>query len=373
MNIFPHRLAVVLRAFAMLALGLLFTGCISRGHNSVKTGEKIVEETLFWRPERLYLQAAPHTRLYVEIDAVQGTEPDEATLQALRDFLGTYCQKPEGIQLVRDDVISKEEARSLSPAALTRRHLDGPPQNDGQTAYLYLLYYDGALCDRDPLGPDGKPIKRDKTKGHRGDNPHVDLLPYPAAIFVNSRYGLHRSRREILVHEAGHVLGLARRAEGTQMLHCLTETCLMQASISFHISRWLTLRDPITQHEFCADCRADLQAQATGPAAVNLRFIGSVMVRTEPGYHVLSLPGHAKLQVGPVTDADCAAFAAWVKAGPENPRDDSLRYQVKVTGVGIEELTEVINRAKKDPLELIRQATEALEKAVKSAEKDVKK
>lgn len=373
MNFFPHRLVVATRALAFCLLPLLLAGCISQPRIAEPISDADFAETAFVRTHLFYLQSTTYKRMYVEIDAVKGSEPKDATLAELQRFLATYCQKPEGIQLVRDDVISRQDAQGLSPEALTRRYLSGPPKDLGPVAYLYILYYDGALCDRPLIGPDGQPLKREQPSDRRGDNPHVNLLPYASAIYVNSRYGPKRVQRDLIKHEAGHILGQARRAEGTEHLHCLSENCLMRMTLKFQVSRWLTFRDPITQHELCADCRADLQAQAAGPAPGNLRFVGSVLVRSEPGYHVLSLPGHAKLQVGPLTDADCATFAAWAKAGPENPRDDSLRYQATVTDMDVDKLAEVIGRAKQDPLDIIRQATEALEKAVKSAEKDVKK
>src|SRR5207248_2380473 len=46
----------------------------------------------------------------------------------------------------------------------------------------------------------------------RNSNPHVDLLPYPAIIFMNGRYGPKWIRSQLVPHEAGHVLGLAHRA-----------------------------------------------------------------------------------------------------------------------------------------------------------------
>lgn len=374
MNSFPHRLVVATRALAFCLLPLLLAGCISQPRIAEPISDADFAETAFVRTHLFYLQSTTYKRMYVEIDAVKGSEPKDATLAELQRFLATYCQKPEGIQLVRDDVISRQDAQGLSPEALTRRYLSGPPKDLGPVAYLYILYYDGALCDRPLIGPDGQPLKREQPSARRGDNPHVNLLPYSSAIYVNSRYGPKRVQWDLIKHEAGHILGQARRAEGTEHLHCLSENCLMRMTLKFQVGRWLTFRDPITQHELCADCRAALQNATTNAAPSNLRFMGPVLVRTEPGYHVLTLPDHAGLLIGELTDQDYDEFVAWVKAGPEDPLNDSQRYHATTKNMDPDALLEVLARIKKDdPMKIIHTAAAALENFILEQKKNEKK
>jgi hypothetical protein len=68
-------------------------------------------------PDLLYLRPSPYSRLLVEVDAVEGCVPKESELQNLRDFLSKYCDKPDGIEIVRSDVIPAKAAKGLSSRA----------------------------------------------------------------------------------------------------------------------------------------------------------------------------------------------------------------------------------------------------------------
>src|SRR5262245_37343409 len=82
------------------AMSVLLTGC-STGRIAPPTMERVG----FWQPHLLYLESSPHSRLYVEVDSVEGCEPGDDTLNKLREFLAAYCRKPAGIEIVRGDVI----------------------------------------------------------------------------------------------------------------------------------------------------------------------------------------------------------------------------------------------------------------------------
>src|SRR5262249_43511308 len=90
----------------------------------------------------LYLHGAPHASLYVEVDAVEGTEPSDATLARLKEFLSTYCDKPAGITVARGTLIPREEAIGYSPQALASRYCQGPPVGDSNSppAFIEILY-----------------------------------------------------------------------------------------------------------------------------------------------------------------------------------------------------------------------------------------
>jgi hypothetical protein len=307
----------------------------------------------------------------VEVDAVAGCEPKDEVLGKLHDFLASHCQKPDGIEIVRGDVIPVEAARGLSRRTLARKYLNGPPKDRNETnspAFLYILFYDGALADRRATSEHGKTEPVAKHASERKQNPHVDLLPYPAIIYMNVRYTSINAPDLLLLHEAGHVLGFARRTNGAAALHCKNPKCLMNAALSWHISRWLTLRDPIQQRTFCSDCEAESQENSKQSPAANLRFIGPVMVRSENGYHVLNLPFAITLVVGDLDEEECWKQADELRELKNIPNLDSgIMHQMLVDrriDKDNEELHAVIQRAKADPLELVRDMAEELEKRV---------
>src|SRR5436190_8412847 len=151
-----------------------------------------VKRTSFWQPQLLYILSSPHSRLYVEVDAVEGCQPSDVTLNKLREFLTAYCNKPAGIDIVRGDVIPAATARGIPLRALARKFMNGPPESTSSSfpAYLYVLYCDPALCDKSPITDIDQPSVT--TTAHRQKaeiKPHVDPLPYPPVMYINPRYG----------------------------------------------------------------------------------------------------------------------------------------------------------------------------------------
>ena len=368
-----RRIGINWRCFAvsvLAAVGLL-TGCASKPPRSDSTDlSNITQRSNFWYPHLMYLLAAPHNRLYVEVDAVEGCEPGEDNLKLLRQFLASYCQKPGGIEIVRNDVIPIKDAQGLSRRSLARKFLNGPPEHSGSPpAFMYVLFYDGAVADKPMM------VASQTAQSHspeRDKNPHVEFLPYPAIIYDNARYGIPTSRDELLIHEAGHLLGLAQRDVGAAGYHCLDEECLMNPTIRVHISRLLTLRDPVRQRQLCAQCAAQLASSLKQAPPANVRFVGPVLVRSEIGYHVLSLPSRVKLIVGSLTDQDCRDYAAAVKVGKPNPEPgDTLQCDVLIKTLEFADTAEVekiIQRAKADPYDAVRTGASYSEKRLHQSE-----
>ncbi|MEQ1751249.1 MAG: hypothetical protein ABL974_17610 [Prosthecobacter sp.] len=351
--------------FALICLCLISVGCSSFRKAKSDTRSDIIEATGFWQPHLMYLLKSPYARLYVEVDAVKGSEPDAARLDKLREFLKAHCQKPGGIEIVRDDVIPIQEAQGLPHKILAQRFIDGPPKQAGsdQAAYLYVLCYDGALCDRA-----AKPKPKDQRE--RNANPHVDYLPYPAAMYLNTRYARLLDGYlgdDLALHEAGHLLGLSRRKMGASGHHCLDSRCLMKAQIAFRFGRLLTGRDPVTQHQLCQGCETELVESAKAAPSAKLRFVGPVLVRSETGYHVLSLPGHLKLVVGALTDRDCRNYAIVVREKSQMLEGEkySMRYIGEVDKPPLPAKTKsALRRAKNDPYAVVREVATGLEKAL---------
>ena len=181
----------------------------------------------------LYLRPDRYRSLYVEIDAVEGTEFSEAELKRFEAFWAEWCDKPEGIRVVSSSVIARSAARGHSANSLARRYLDGPvlATNGAQPAYLYVLVYDNRVNRNPAQSPRGvsqwpvkDPVPRRLAKS---ENPHVASFPYPAMIYIDRSWlGCLLPKRywyDTLMHEAGHVMGLVSRESRAGGFHCATK------------------------------------------------------------------------------------------------------------------------------------------------------
>lgn len=343
---------------ALVVSCLTLASCATPRSARSQDDPELVRLIEFWRTYQLYLQASTHPRLYVELDAVAGYVPSEVALGKLRAFLTAYCDKPGGIELVRSDVIPAATARGVPPRALARKFINGPPETPATTppAFLYVLFYDGVLSRQPAVAETGQPVAKTAPRPRaRGENPRTDLLPYPA-IFMNANWGPKAARDGELVHEAGHALGLAFRPTHAFDGHCLDHECLMTASV--HIGRLLFGRDAMTRGRLCEHCAAQLRDTSRTPPPSNLRFVGPVLVRSEAGYHVLSLPNRLEVIFGALAGQDCRDFAAEVRDETLAPGCDdrwSAQGWIKDDAfAGAANLREVMDRAKADPHQTVR-------------------
>lgn len=230
----------------------------------------------YCRPELLYLLPEPYSRIYIEVDTIEGMERPGKVLEELKDFLGRYCRKPGGIKITDDDLIPKTEYRNRSAEMVANLFMDGPPceTDDGRTAYLYVLFYDSSKMGRQ---------RYCKT-------PHVDF-PYSCAIYYDIdffRFGKNQVARNFLLHEAGHVLGLCKNTEHEDGAHCVNRGCLMSA-MGVSISKCL-LGIPMKKLDLCGDCQQDIENMQAKYPVTKMSFNGPFLVRREEGYYVASLP-----------------------------------------------------------------------------------
>ncbi len=354
---------------ALLVCGLTLAGCSTGKATRSPQEPNIVQELSFWQPYLLYILAAPHSRLYVEIDAVEGCAPSDRTLGKLRDFLATYCDKPGGIEIARSDVIPVAAARGIPPKPLARKYLNGPPEDAKAPtpAFMYVLYYSGALSDEYAGSQAGAADQKATPRPRQRDvHCHADLLPYPAIIFMNTNYMRNWDREQVLPHEAGHLLGLAGRLTHASGYHCLEPTCLMNKYFHFH--RFLLG----LQKRLCKRCVTQLADSSRQPPPSNLRFAGPVLVRSENGYHILSLPRRMRIMVGDLTEQDCRDFAAGVHAEAPSPGSDNDEFlwegQVKQDVLDDPaRMRDVLNRIKNDPYEVVRVAAARIQNEVEPA------
>lgn len=133
---------------------------------------------------------------------------------------------------------------------------------------------------------------------------------------------------------------------------------ILHDSPPLRLARRIRGLDPIRQKELCAWCQEELADDSKQVAASNLCFVGPVLVRSESGYRVLSLPG----RVGIVTSSmdikqQCQEFAADARKNAETQKnggtylnatadDDILRTPGK--------LEELIKQIGVDPFDFVR-------------------
>jgi len=355
----PLQIARLFPAAVLPLLCACLSSCATAKAPRSQSNPETVELTRFWKPQLLYILPSPHSRLYIEVDAVEGCIPSDATLNKLRDFLATYCNKPDGIDIIRGDVIPAGTARGIPLQALARKYINGPPENNSASppAYLYVLYYDPALCNKPALTRTEQSVVTTPRHKPAMRKPHVDFLPYPPVMYINPRYGPKKVQNELLIHEAGHELGLAGRATNAFAYHCLDINCLMNWTIRFYIERSLLGMDPVKQHHLCPICVAQLTESARQSPPTNLRFVGPVLVRSETDYYVLSLPDRVKVIVGSLTEQDCRDFVAAVRAEKIPSNDDDTRVEWLVKDEILDKFARVsdsFDQAKADPLEPVR-------------------
>jgi hypothetical protein len=339
-----------------------------------------------WQPCLLYLNDVPHRSLYVEVDAVEGTEPGSRELERLRTFLEAYCDKPDGIDIALGPPIPASAAKGESETSLALKYLDGPPAGgtEQQPAFLYILYYDSQLCGggsgRAGTGSPGVAVPVPwNVAANRGNGiadpwghdrnhptlpeaprPHIRLLPYPSAIFIDRRYDPwgHDMWDLFLLHEVGHVLGLARGLDHGDGMHCDDPRCLMHEKAKIGFFRWLIGRDrPRYQQDLCEKCRLELSRYRDLPADPDLRFVGPLLVRSERDYHVLSLPGFVELYVGALERLEPGRVLKDAHNLSTNLRNGGVwvNYRSGFTGEQDgEALREALSHAGRDPYEPIR-------------------
>ena len=267
--------------------------------------------------------------------------------------LSKYCNKPDGIEIVRGDVIPIETARGFSEKALARKYVNGPAKTTGSPpAFMYVLFYNDALCKVSVKADHSRASAAQSSR--RAAKPYSEVLPYPA-IYFNTRYfpwfpwRFSGMDKKGLLHEAGHLLGLVRRPTGVSF-HCTNRTCLMNSYVSL---RRVLLGQ---QKKLCPECSAELAQSFTQPSPSNLRFVDSVVVRSEAGYNVLSLPDRLCVIVGDFAERDCQDFSAHIRAETHDA-NGSIRATCLARGEVLDDSVKenhIINGFKNDPFDVVR-------------------
>jgi hypothetical protein len=200
------------------------------------------------------------------------------------------------------------------------------------------------------------------------ENPRVVFFPYPAMIYVDRSWlgGMLPQKywERTLLHEAGHVLGLVGRESRVRMRHCPTNWCLMQArvseSIKSDIVNWLKREKP--KPYLCEACATELRQNQTSTQSCSARFVGPVLVRKMPLYHVLALPAFCGLFIGDPLDAHIAGFTDRFR---QLEGQKGIGYAMFVQeGLDRASLLEAIAAAKQDFDPTVRETAHELERKV---------
>ena len=362
----PRRINWLICCVLAGVLGIWASGCRSPGQRNAigRTG------ILSWNPHLLFLNRVPHDLLYVEVDAVAGTEPGAEVLAELEKFLRLYCDKPRGITIARDDVIARSAAAGYHHEALALQYLDGSPgATNSNPAFIYVLYFDSSLRP-DPGTPDrSAPHKhsRSRVESRYVDpvSPHINPEPYPAAIYIDQRYlRTMPSQSETLIirHEAAHVLGLTRNPNHGAEYHCTRKQCLMASHLNVGFFKFILGRYPFVETNLCEACDDDL-LRGRNEQSTNVWFAGPVLVRSEREYFVGSLPAEVTLGAADSTRFDVAKFL-------KRARDDGRRMKgqfnhrywadFSAEPANIERQIKQMAPAQHDPLPIVRDAARQL-------------
>lgn len=252
-------------------------------------GPKSAAFQAYMQPELAYLRDQPYTRLYVEVDVMEGVEVPAEWLDELEAFLARYCRKPDGITVVRDEPVPASAVVDLPMGLVTVLCTDGPPVDDtGRPAYLHVVFYDSNKWPRQQARP-----------------PHVyGTCPTAIVCDIDSVFRTFggQAAGSVLKHEAGHVLGLSRSPEHGDGVHCRNPGCLMRPTPGIGTQIGLLFRVP-WKGRLCDACEHDLEASLSHASPENLSFLGPFLVRHEDEYDVIRLPNYDMLAIGPMEKA----------------------------------------------------------------------
>jgi|GEM_PF-1203589 len=335
----------------MALVASLSAGCRSTPALTSAEIRAEVGKDSFWKPHLLLASDARYRSLEIEVDHVEGAGPTAAELESLKKFFEVQCRKPGGVTVRVDKAIPRREAKGKSHKALAELHLNGPESMNA--AFVYFLFYDSRLT------------------GLASRQPETLRRPFPGAVFINRAYmrkalwlpGTGDLNRRLVLHEAGHVLGLCGNPAHGDWVHCTNLHCLMNQVLEIRLSKLLLPGPVMPQRDFCADCLADLASYREQPSANNLRYLGPYCVRSEPDYHVLTTPGFVHVVDGRLEEVDLKKLDNQRRGHfVENPKHDGVFYTIEVSLKDVGKLAPSLER---DPLEQVRELGAKLREAQK--------
>jgi hypothetical protein len=236
-----------------LATSLLFVACSKDKDDSLPNNNRSVGSSA-----AELLKSATFSRLVLEIRYIDGYAPPAQSIEDLKSFITTYCNKPNGVEVVSMAIPESPKAgytlddiRSIEDKYRTRFNSEG-------TASLFVFMAAGDYVENnDTIATLGIAYK------------NTSMVLFGKTIDDNSG-GLSRPSEAtvtsaIFQHEMGHILGLVNlgssmqnaHEDGDHTGHCDNEECLMYFSLNSVVSM-AGLMGGIPALD--ANCRADLRA-----------------------------------------------------------------------------------------------------------------
>ena len=210
-----------------------------------------------------YLSDSKYERLIVEIDYVEGYEPSSQATDTLKNRLNFYCDKPEGILILKDSMTTTKSSYSDEDIRnLEDKHRDYFKMENDIVAYI--LYLNGEYSEDSNVlgiayGASSAVIFKERID-------EINIPIWAINLVDNTDY-----EKSVLVHEFGHLLAMVnigyeseRNHEG-QEHHCRYDDCVMYHSVeTVSIINLITQEEPKPPSDFCSDCRHDLNKLKSG-------------------------------------------------------------------------------------------------------------
>ena len=210
------------------------------------------------------LTAQTHDALRVRVFYEPGLAPEPAALAFLERRLLERVHKPGGVLVELAGELGASQERVRGEVEVRRLAAALPSSGEEGRYTIDVLYLAGSSSADDGHGHE---TQLGSSVGAR------TIAVYVEEVRRSSTSSLNPVELEgaLLVHEAGHLLGLvglglpltAPHADRTRPGHCVNSPCVMNARSPFWSGQKIQLGIALTgggPPDFCPDCQADLRA-----------------------------------------------------------------------------------------------------------------
>lgn len=234
----------------------------------VSCGDDVSEEVISASRAQLFATSVPYTRLILEVDAVEGYAPSDIDAELIK-YLSGLVDKPDGIQVVRDQTIPSRGADhiwtfdEMNTLFAEQTSVLLQPNE----VRIHVVFLDGTYED----DADGR-----MTLGLSWS---TNVAMFEAKILASCQRPVLQGRlcgfteTAIWLHEIGHVLGLVDNGapltsdhlDAEHSHHCTNPDCLMYweyegTKLVDALRSRLDESEDATIFEFDDACKADLAA-----------------------------------------------------------------------------------------------------------------